>query len=142
MSEAAHILVVDDHPVARKTICALLRAQPDFDVICDATNGTEAVIQAMDLKPDVVVLDIGMPGMNGLDAARLIKKAAPSAEILFLSQHAELETIRQAFRVGGRGYVVKSDAGKELISAVHCAREEPVSERALCCTTLRRGMFL
>jgi DNA-binding NarL/FixJ family response regulator len=122
MSEVAHILVVDDHPVARKTICALLRAEPDFDVICDATNGTEAVIQAMDLKPDVVVLDIGMPGMNGLDAARLIKKAAPSAEILFLSQHAELETIRQAFRVGGRGYVVKSDAGKELISAVHAVR--------------------
>jgi DNA-binding NarL/FixJ family response regulator len=97
---------------------ALLRTQPD-DVICDATNGTEAVIQAMDLKPDVVVLDISMPGMNGLDAARLIKKAAPSAEILFLSQHAELETIRQAFRVGGRGYVVKSDAGRELISAIH-----------------------
>src|SRR6266700_5262954 len=121
MSEVAHILVVDDHPVARKTLCALLRTEPDFDVICDATNGTEAVIQAMDLKPEVV-LDIGMPGMNGLDAARLIKKAAPSAEILFLSQHAELETIRQAFRVGGRGYVVKSDAGRELISAVHAVR--------------------
>jgi DNA-binding NarL/FixJ family response regulator len=131
MSEVAHILVVDDHPVARKTICALLRAQPDFDVICDATNGTEAVIQAMDLKPDVVVLDIGMPGMNGLDAARLIKKAAPSAEILFLSQHAELETIRQAFRVGGRGYVVKSDAGRELISAVHAvlAKNRYLNER-------------
>jgi DNA-binding NarL/FixJ family response regulator len=131
MSEVAHILVVDDHPVTRKTICALLRAQPDFDVICDATNGTEAVIQAMDLKPDVVVLDIGMPGMNGLDAARLIKKAAPSAEILFLSQHAELETIRQAFRVGGRGYVVKSDAGRELISAVHAvlAKNRYLNER-------------
>ena len=131
MSDVAHILVVDDHPVARKTICALLRAQPDFDVICDATNGTEAVIQAMDLKPDVVVLDIGMPGMNGLDAARLIRKAAPSAEILFLSQHAELETVKQAFRVGGRGYVVKSDAGRELISAVHAvlAKNRYLNER-------------
>ena len=131
MSEVAHILVVDDHPVARKTICALLRTEPDFNVICDATNGTEAVIQAMDLKPEVVVLDIGMPGMNELDAARLIKKAAPSAEILFLSQHAELETIRQAFRVGGRGYVVKSDAGRELISAVHAvlAKNRYLNER-------------
>ena len=119
MSEVAHILVVDDHPVARKTICALLRTEPDFDVICDATNGTEAAAQARNFKPNVVVLDINMPGMNGLEAARQIKKAAPSAEILFLSQHAELETIRQAFRVGGRGYVVKSDAGRELISAVH-----------------------
>jgi len=122
MSEVAHILVVDDHPVVRKTICALLRAEPDFEVLCDATNGTEAVIQAMDLKPDVVVLDISMPGLNGLDAARLIKKAAPSAEILFLSQHTELDTIRQAFHVGGLGYVVKSDAGKELVPAVHAVR--------------------
>ena len=122
MSEVAHILVVDDPPVARKTICALLRTEPDFDVICDATNGRQAAAQAKDFKPDVVVLDINMPGMNGLEAARQIKKAAPSAEILFLSQHAELETIRQAFRVGGRGYVVKSDAGKELISAVRAVR--------------------
>jgi DNA-binding NarL/FixJ family response regulator len=114
------IIRVDDHPVARKTICALLRTEPDFDVMCDATNGTEAAAQARDRKPDVVVLDINMPGMNGLEAARQIKKAAPSAEILFLSQHAELETIRQAFRVGGRGY--ESDAGKELISAVHAVR--------------------
>jgi DNA-binding NarL/FixJ family response regulator len=131
MSEVAHILVVDDHPVARKTICALLRAQPDFDVICDATNGTEAAAQARVFKPDVVVLDINMPGMNGLEAARQIKKVAPSAEILFLSQHAELETIRQAFRVGGRGYVVKSDAGRELISAVHAvlAKNRYLNER-------------
>ena len=122
MRAIAHILVVDDHPVARETICALLRAEPDFDVVCDATNGTEAVVQAKDLQPDVVVLDISMPGMNGLEAARHIRKAAPSTEILFLSQHAELETIRQAFRVGGRGYVVKSDAGKELVPAIHAVR--------------------
>jgi DNA-binding NarL/FixJ family response regulator len=130
MSEVAHILVVDDHPVARKTICALLRTEPDFD-LCDATNGTEAAAQARDFKPDVVVLDINMPGMNGLEAARQIKKVAPSAEILFLSQHAELETIRQAFRVGGRGYVVKSDAGRELISAVHAvlAKNRYLNER-------------
>ena len=131
MSEVAHILVVDDHPVARKTICALLRTEPDFDVICDATNGAQATAQAKHFKPDVVVLDINMPGMNGLEAARQIKKAAPSAEILFLSQHAELETIRQAFRVGGRGYVVKSDAGRELISAVHAvlAKNRYLNER-------------
>ena len=82
MSEAAHLLVVDDHPVARKTICALLRTEPDFDVICDATNVREAAAQAKEFKPDVV-LNINMPGVNGLEAARQIKKAAPSAEILF-----------------------------------------------------------
>ena len=122
MSNTAHILVVDDHPVARKTICGLLRAEPDFDVVCDATNGIDAVERANVLQPDVVVLDINMPGMNGLEAARHIKNAAPAAEILFLSQHTELETIRQAFQVGGRGYVVKSDAAKELVSAVHAVR--------------------
>jgi DNA-binding NarL/FixJ family response regulator len=119
---SAHILVVDDHPVTRKAICGLLRSEPDFDVVCDATNGTDAVERAKNLQPDVVVLDINMPGMNGLEAARHIKDAAPSAEILFLSQHTELETIRQAFHVGGRGYVVKSDAAKELVPAVHAVR--------------------
>ena len=118
----AHILVVDDHAVTRKTICGLLRSEPDFDVVCDATNGTDAVERAKNLQPDVVVLDINMPGMNGLEAARHIKDAAPSAEILFLSQHTELETIRQAFHVGGRGYVVKSDAAKELVPAVYAVR--------------------
>jgi DNA-binding NarL/FixJ family response regulator len=122
MSGIAQILVVDDHPIARKAICALLSAEPDIDVVCDATNGAEAVVQATDLQPDVVVLDINMPGMNGLEAAPRIKKAAPFTEIIFLSLDAELETIRQAFRVGGRAYVVKSDAGKDLVAAIHSVR--------------------
>jgi len=122
VSERAHIIVVDDHEVARRTICALLRAEPGFAVICDATNGADAVIHARQLQPDVVVLDISMPGMDGLEAARQIKRVAPKTEILFLTQHDELPTIRQAFGVGARGYVVKSDAGKELIPAIHAVR--------------------
>jgi DNA-binding NarL/FixJ family response regulator len=122
VSERAHIIVVDDHAVARKTICALLRAEPGFAVVCDVTNGADAVIHARQLQPDVVVLDISMPGMDGLEAARRIKRVAPKAEILFLTQHDELPTIRQAFGVGARGYVVKSDAGKELIPAIHAVR--------------------
>ncbi len=122
MSAIAQILVVDDHPIIRKAICALLRAEDDIDVVCDATNGQEAVAQATDLQPDVVILDISMPGMNGLEVAPYIKKAAPFTEIIFLSLDAELETIRQAFRVGARGYVVKSDAGKDLVPAIHSVR--------------------
>jgi DNA-binding NarL/FixJ family response regulator len=122
MNRTAQILVVDDHPIARKTTCSLLQAEPDFEVVCDATNGADAVVQAKHLQPDVVILDINMPGMNGLEAARHIKNAAPSAEIVFLSQHTELETIRQAFHVGGRAYVLKSEAGKELVPAVHAVR--------------------
>jgi len=122
MSQRAHILVVDDNALARKTICSLLRAEPDFAVVCDATNGLDAVAHAKQLQPDIVVLDISMPGMDGLEAARKIKRVAPGAEILFLTQHDELPTIRQAFGVGALGYVVKSDAGKELVTAIHAVR--------------------
>ena len=124
MLEPLEVLTTDDHAVARKTICALLRAEPDFAVICDVTNGADAVIHARQLQPDVVVLDISMPGMDGMEAARQIKRVAPKTEILFLTQHDELPTIRQAFGVGARGYVVKSDAGKELIPAIHAVRAQ------------------
>ena len=112
------ILVADDHTVVRGGICALLRAEPDFDVVCDVADGTQAVAKAEELQPDIVVLDITMPGMSGFEAARRIRNIAPTAEILFLSQHDTVETIRQAFQIGGRGYVVKSDAAKELVAAI------------------------
>jgi DNA-binding NarL/FixJ family response regulator len=121
MGSLLRILVVDDHEIVRRSICALLSREPDFEVICDAADGLQAVREAERLQPNVVVLDITMPGMDGLEAARHIRKVAPSTEIVFLSQHNSLESVKQAFRHGGRGYVVKTDAFKELIPAVRAA---------------------
>ena len=89
MSERAHIIVVDDHAVARKTICALLRAEPDFAVICDVTNGADAVIHARQLQPDVVVLDISMPGKNGFEVLKDLRLSYPKLKVLMLSMHPE-----------------------------------------------------
>src|SRR5205814_10370464 len=99
MNRAAQILVVDDHPITRKTTCSLLQAEPDFEVVCDATNGTDAIVQAKHPHPDVAILDINMPAMNRLEAARHINTAAPSAEIASLSQHTAPYTIRQPINV-------------------------------------------
>ena len=112
------VLVVDDHETVRRGICALLRSDPDIEVTCDVADGVQAVRKAKEVQPDVIVLDITMPKMDGLKAAGRIRKVAPQTEIVFLSQHDSLESVRQALRAGGRGYVVKSDAPKELIAAV------------------------
>jgi DNA-binding NarL/FixJ family response regulator len=93
-------------------------------VVCDAADGLQAVREAERLQPNVVVLDITMPEMNGLEAALHIRKVAPSTEIVFLSQPDSLETLKQAFRHGGRGYVVKPDAYKDLIPAVRAASKK------------------
>jgi DNA-binding NarL/FixJ family response regulator len=124
MGSILRILVVDDHEIVRRSICALLSREPDFEVICDAADGFQAVREAERLQPNVVVLDITIPGMDGLEAATRIQEVAPSAEIVFLSQHDSLEIIKETFRRGGRGYVVKTDAYNELIPAVRAASQK------------------
>ena len=112
------VLVADDHDTVRRGICALLRSDPDIEVICDVADGFQAVRKAKEVLPDVIVFDITVLRMDGLKAARRIRKVALLTEIVFLSQHDSLESVRQALRAGGRGYVVKADAAKELITAV------------------------
>jgi DNA-binding NarL/FixJ family response regulator len=112
------ILVVDDHPVVRHGLRTLLGGHPEWEIVDEAADGIEAVDKAGRLKPDVVVLDITMPKMSGLEACRLIRKTTPSSEILIVTQHDSPQMMREALEAGARGYVVKSNAARDLLSAV------------------------
>lgn len=114
---AIRILLVDDHELVRRNLCRLL-SEPEFTVVSEAASGFEAVRMAQEHQPDVVVLDVSIPELNGLQAAPLIKKTAPAAEILFVTQFDNPFFVRMAFAAGGRGFLTKSDAGAELLTAV------------------------
>jgi len=116
--KTVRILVADDHEVVRRGVRGLVESRPDWIVCGEATNGREAVEQAGRLAPDVVILDIAMPELNGLEAARRIHKAAPRTEVLILTMHRSEELVRQVLAAGARGYLLKSDAGRDLLAAV------------------------
>jgi len=118
------VLVVDDHEFMRKQLCHLLQAQPDLEVVSEAADGEEAVRRAAQVQPDVILLDISLPGLDGFTTARHIRAVAPSSELLFVSQHDTTQMVREALRAGGRGYVVKFDALNELVPAVRAVREK------------------
>ena len=113
------ILIADDHEVVRKGVRSLLLTRPDLNVCGEATDGRDAFEKAAQLKPDVIVMDVSMPRLNGLEATRLIRESFPDTEVLILSQHDSPELIRQAFTAGARGYVTKSCVGRHLLSAVN-----------------------
>jgi two-component system response regulator NreC len=117
------ILVVDDHEVVRRVICSLLSSDPILNVVCQTADGEQAVEKAQELQPDLVLLDISLPGISGLEAARRIRKVSPKSQIIFLSQHDSLQIVRDALNVGGHGYVAKIDAGVELLKAIRAVRE-------------------
>ncbi len=112
------ILVVDDYPVVRRGVRALLEGQAGWEVCGEASTGREAVEQTKALDPDIVVLDLSMPDLNGLDATRRIVRESPRTQVLVLTMHHSEELAHQVLKAGARGYVLKSDADKELIAAV------------------------
>jgi DNA-binding NarL/FixJ family response regulator len=112
------ILIADDHEVARKGIRALLESHVGWEVCGEARDGREAVDCASRLKPDVLLLDIGMPNLNGLDAARQILAVTPEARILILTVHDSEQVVREVLAAGARGFLLKSDAGRDLVAAV------------------------
>jgi DNA-binding NarL/FixJ family response regulator len=112
------ILVADDHEVARKGIRSLLEGHNGWEVCGEAKDGREAVEMAGQLKPEIVLLDIGMPNLNGLDAARQLASILPDTRILILTIHDDEQIVREVLATGARGFVLKSDAGRDLIAAV------------------------
>src|SRR5438270_13616655 len=116
--KTASILIADDHPLVRRGLRTLLETQPKWKVVAEVSNGREAVEVASTVKPDVAILDIGMPKLNGMDAASLIFKASPKTRILMLTMHSAEDLIQRTISSGASGYVLKADAEKDLIAAV------------------------
>lgn len=119
------VLIADDHGVVRDGLRVLLDAQADICVIGDATNGRSAVDAARRLRPDVAVLDIAMPELNGIEATLQIRAASPHTKVLILSMHSTAEHVFRALRAGAHGYLLKDSAGREVVGAVravHAAR--------------------
>lgn len=120
------ILLVDDHPIVRQGLRTLLEGHSGWQVIGEASDGEEAVEKAKDLSPDVMVLDVTMPRMNGLEACRLLRQECPRLEILFVTQHDSPQMMREALEAGARGYVVKSNAARDLLAAVDAVSQHRV----------------
>lgn len=116
------ILIADDHEIFRSGVRAILSRQPDMDVVGEAFTGLEAVEFARTLKPDLIIMDIAMPDLNGLEAARQILKERPTVEVLVLTMHDSEELVREVLDAGARGYMLKSDAGRDLLTAVDSLR--------------------
>jgi DNA-binding NarL/FixJ family response regulator len=112
------ILVADDHEIVRRGLKALLEAQPEWEVVAEAVTGREAVEMAKQTTPEVAILDVGMPDLNGLEATRQVLKALPATEVLILTMHENEQIVREVLDAGARGYVLKSDAGRDLVAAV------------------------
>jgi YesN/AraC family two-component response regulator len=112
------VLVVDDSEVVRRGICRILKSQADIEIVSEASDGAEAVCKVLEHRPDIVLLDITMPVMNGFDAARRIKHEIPSTLILMVSQFDSAPFAKEAIAAGASGYVVKSNASTELIPAL------------------------
>ena len=117
------ILVVDDHPVVRHGLKTLLGARSEWEIIGEAEDGIEAIEKADRLKPDVVLIDVSMPRMDGLEACRRIVRNLPASEVLIVTQHDSPQMMREALNAGARGYVVKSDAARDLLSAVEAVSQ-------------------
>jgi DNA-binding NarL/FixJ family response regulator len=112
------VLVADDHESVRKGVCAILGSRSDLEICAEAVDGRDAIAKTTALRPQVVLMDVSMPGMDGISAAREILKLHPSTAIIILSMHDSKQLIENARKIGVRGYVTKAQAGSELLEAI------------------------
>jgi DNA-binding NarL/FixJ family response regulator len=112
------VLVVEDFEPFRSFVCSALNQKPELEVVCQLGNGLAAVQKAEELNPDLILLDIGLPGLNGIEAGRQIRKLVPNAKIIYLTQESAEDVVQEALRLGALGYVVKTRAGSDLMPAV------------------------
>ena len=118
------ILLVDDHPIVREGLRTVLQRQPGCEVVGEASDGVEALDKAESLRPDVMVLDVTMPKLSGIEVCRIVKQKVPDLEVLFVTQHDSPQMMREA--LGAKGYVVKSNAARDLLDAIETVSDHRV----------------
>lgn len=118
-SRSIRVLVVDDYKPWQTLVVSLLKQEPSLSIVGEASDGLEAVLMAEQLQPDLILLDIGLPHLTGLEAARRIRKVSPSSKIIFVSENRSRTVAEQTLTDGAEGYVVKSAAGSDLLSAIN-----------------------
>jgi DNA-binding NarL/FixJ family response regulator len=112
------VLIVDDHAFIRRGVQTILHPFPEWELCGEADNGNDAIRMAHELKPEIIIMDISMPGLNGIEATRAIRKTQPGMKIVLLTLHESADLVRNAFRAGARGYLLKTDAEQELVRAL------------------------
>ena len=112
------VLVVEEYQPFQRFIRSMLQKRPELQIICEVSDGLEAVQKAEELQPDLILLDIGLPTLSGIEAARRIRKLAPESKIIFVTQEPSADVVQEALSLGALGYVLKAQAGSELLAAV------------------------
>src|SRR5580658_6311845 len=112
------VMIVDDHAFIRRGVQTILHPYPEWEFCGEADNGKDAIRLADELKPEIIIMDVSMPGLNGIEATRAIRKAQPAVKIVLLTLHESADLVRNAFRAGARGYLLKTDAEQELVRAL------------------------
>lgn len=114
----SRVLIVDDHAFIRSGVQTILNPFPEWELCGEADNGTDAIRLSETLKPEVIIMDISMPGLNGIEATRMIHRKHPEVKVIILTLHENDELVKSAFRAGARGYLLKVDAERELVTAL------------------------